>query len=162
MKHRWVIQLRVGNWDHPDCAMVSNLVLGTITTIVGNRGSFFYLPPKIMVHGMNERKFPGREKNISPVFVVFVSFPTFTKPSKNRSRAPKHLLGSPMSIVSLDGFDVGICWEMILNIPGPKEHCHMLKKIDGKYTQKGMFHCYPDHTRNRFKKDDESNVATIH
>lgn len=149
-----VIQLRVGNWDHPDCAMVSNLTLGTITTIIGNRGIFLLASKKSCIHGNYEwTKFPGREKPF--LLSLSFSFPSnFQKNLQKSLQGPEHLLGSPMSIVSLDVGWLGICWETDSKhswtqrtLPQPEENWW---KIHAKGPP---FHCYPDHSRNRFKKN---------
>lgn len=115
-------------------------------------GFFFYLPPKIMVHGMNERNFRG-ERNRFSCLCRFRFLPTFTGNLQKSLQGPEHLLGSPMSIVSLDVGWLGICWETDSKhswtqrtLPQPEENWW---KIHAKGPP---FHCYPDHSRNRFKK----------
>ena len=157
--------------------MVSNLGnLERSPPSLATGGVFFTCLQKIRVHGMNERNFRGEKHRFSCLcrfrfcfFLDNTKTPVSFQQQHPALQAPKHLLGSPMSIVSLDVrcCVVGICWEMILNfcrknpnILGPKAHCYSWRKLMENTRKRSP--CYPDHSRNRFKKDDESTVATIH
>lgn len=114
MKHRWVIQLR-GRRLGPSrlCKWSAIWAIWNDHHHRWQQVFFFYLPPKIMVHGMNEQIFRGEKKPF--LLSLSFSFPSnFHKTSKNRSRAPNICWDppcqlSPWMVLMLGS--VGICWE---------------------------------------------------